>query len=95
MEGGLLLLGDPCHEPIPVQQVSDQGQERISLAAGAIIGAECFWKGSDAKARIFGLHHSHMRQDKCNRKLCPGKPYFGIPRAKCNLFAKPAPVRAL
>ena len=53
MEGGLLLLGDPCHEPIPVQQVSDQGQERISLAAGAIIGAECFWKGSDAKARIF------------------------------------------
>jgi hypothetical protein len=35
-----------------------------------------FRKDQMQKPRVFGLHHSHMRQGKCNRKLCPVKPYF-------------------
>lgn len=77
MEGGLFAAGGSMARADPRATVSDQGQEEISLAAAPSLVLSAFWEGSDAKARIFGLHHSHMRQDKCNRKLCAVKPYFG------------------
>src|SRR5437660_12136994 len=52
------------------------GFKKISLAAGSITGAECLLEMIRCKrARVFVLHHSHMRQNNA-----PGsssrRPYF-------------------
>jgi hypothetical protein len=74
-KGGLLLLGDPWHEPIPVQQFQIR-VKRISPAAEISLVLSSFRKDQMQKPEFSGCITLTCVRANATRKLRPDKPYF-------------------